>query len=288
MIYNSVLELIGKTPLVRIDEQIVVKLEMFNPGGSAKDRIGLSIIEDAINSGRLKPGDTVIEETSGNTGIGLALVCAVKGINLIVVMPDNMSIERVKLIKAYGAKIVLTPGKLGMQGAVDKALELHKEIPNSIIAGQFDNSANPMAHYRTTGPEIYRETDGKVDIFVAGIGTGGTISGTAKYLKEKNKNIKIVGVNPTEFPHKLQGIGAGFTPKNLNESIIDENIGVTTEQAYSSAQELSKKYGIFVGITSGAAFFAAKEMKKKYPGKQIVALLTDTGSRYISTEGFIE
>lgn len=305
-VYNSVTELIGSTPLIELKNYnqdnnlkatILAKLEYFNPAGSAKDRIAKSMIEEAEASGLIKPDSVIIEPTSGNTGIGLAAVAASKGLRTIFTMPETMSIERRNLLSAYGAEIVLTDGKLGMNGAIKKAEELAKEIPNSFIPSQFENPANPKAHYLTTGPEIWSDTDGKVDIFVAGVGTGGTISGTGKYLKEQNPNIKIVAVEPknspvlsqgTSGPHGLQGIGAGFVPKALDVEIIDEIITVTEDDAYRTGKSVARREGILVGISSGAALFAATEIAKRPEscGKTIVVLLPDTGERYMSTTMF--
>ncbi|MBQ5889725.1 MAG: cysteine synthase A [Clostridia bacterium] len=305
-IYGSVAELVGNTPLLELKRfaelngakaTILAKLEFFNPAGSVKDRVAKNIIDDAEKQGRLKPGSTIIEPTSGNTGIGLAAIAVSKGYRVIIVMPDSMSEERRNLIKAYGAELVLTEGKLGMTGAINRAEELLKEIPGSIIAGQFDNPANPEAHFTSTGPEIWDDTDGKVDVFVAGVGTGGTISGTGKYLKSKNPNIKVVAVEPTDSPllskgisgpHGLQGIGANFIPKTLDSDVYDEIITVSTEQAYQSAKNLAKSEGVLVGISSGAALFAAKEIahRPENENKRIVVLLADTGDRYLSTPLF--
>ncbi len=305
-VYKSVTELIGSTPLIelknynqdnKLKATILAKLEYFNPAGSAKDRIAKSMLEDAEISGLINPSSVIIEPTSGNTGIGLAAVAASKGLRTIFTMPETMSIERRNLLCAYGAEIVLTDGKLGMNGAIKKAEELAKEIPDSFIPSQFENPANPKAHYLTTGPEIWSDTDGKVDIFVAGVGTGGTISGTGKYLKEQNPNIKIVAVEPknspvlsqgTSGPHGLQGIGAGFVPKALDVDIIDEIITVTEEDAYHASKSVARREGILVGISSGAALFAATEIAK-HPDcqdKTIVVLLPDTGERYMSTPMF--
>lgn len=303
-IYSNVSELVGGTPLLRLKRfegengavaQLLAKLEFFNPGGSVKDRVAAAIIDDAEKKGILKSDSVIIEPTSGNTGIGLAAVAASRGYRLIITMPDTMSIERRKLIGAYGAEIVLTDGKLGMQGAIDKAQEIADNILNSFIAGQFVNPANPAAHYNSTGPEIWNDTDGKVDIFVAGVGTGGTLSGTGKYLKEKNPDIKIVAVEPTNSPvlskgesgkHGLQGIGAGFVPKTLDTDIYDEIITVDEEQAYNAARTLAKSEGVLVGISSGAALYAATELAKREDNKDktIVVLLPDTGERYLSTD----
>ena len=305
-IYGSVAELVGNTPLLELKRYaaldgakatILAKLEFFNPAGSVKDRVAKNIIADAEKQGRLKPGSTIIEPTSGNTGIGLAAIAVSKGYRVIIVMPDSMSEERRILIKAYGAELVLTEGKLGMTGAINRAEELLKEIPDSIIAGQFDNPANPEAHFTSTGPEIWDDTDGKVDIFVAGVGTGGTISGTGKYLKSMNPNIKVVAVEPTDSPllskgilgpHGLQGIGANFIPETLDTDIYDEIITVSTEQAFQSAKNLAKSEGVLVGISSGAALFAAKEiaLRPENENKRIVVLLADTGDRYLSTPLF--
>lgn len=306
MIFNSIDELIGKTPLVRLSRlekeyglkaEMVAKLEYFNPGGSVKDRVGLAMIEDAENKGLLKKGSVIIEPTSGNTGIGLSLVAAVRGYRVIIIMPDTMSIERRKLMSAYGAELILTDGKLGMNGAIAKAEELAREIPGSIIAGQFKNPANPMAHRMSTGPEIYEAADGKVDIFVGGVGTGGTVTGVGAYLKEKDENIKVVAVEPYSSAvlsgeaagkHGLQGIGAGFVPEVLDRDVIDEIIKVTEEEAYEAARALGKKEGILVGISSGAALSAAISLgtREENKGKRIVVLLPDTGERYLSSELF--
>lgn len=305
-IYNSVTELIGKTPLLRLNNfeknnslnaRILCKLERFNPAGSVKDRVALSMIIDAEDKGLIKKDGTIIEPTSGNTGIGIACVAAARGYNAVIVMPESMSIERRKLISAYGAKVVLTDASLGMAGAIAKAEELKEQIEGSIIAGQFVNPANPKAHIETTGPEIWEDTDGEIDIFVAGIGTGGTITGIGEYLKSKNPNIKIVGVEPTSSPliskgvsgaHGLQGIGANFIPDILNKEIFDEIITVSEEEAYAQGRELASSEGILSGITSGAALFAAKclAQRPQNNGKTIVALLPDTGERYLSTDMF--
>ncbi|MGM9961373.1 MAG: cysteine synthase A [Allobaculum sp.] len=307
-IHSSVLELIGNTPLVEVkniekndhlDARVVVKIESGNPGGSAKDRVGLNMILKAEQEGKLKEGTTIIEATSGNTGIGLAMVAAKRGYDVIIVMPDSMSAERRNLLKAFGAKLELTPGAKGMAGAIERADELAKEIGDVFIAGQFENEANPEIHYMTTGPEIWNDTDGQVDIFVAGIGTGGTISGTGKYLKEQNPNVKIVGVEPTNSavlsggkpgPHGLQGIGAGFVPNTLDTQIYDEIIKIDDEQAYEAGRKLAQTEGILAGITSGAALAAAEELAKRpeNKGKLIVAFLPDTGDRYLSTKMFSE
>ena len=298
-IYNSVTELIGNTPLLRINTKtkanIFAKLECFNPAGSAKDRVAYSIIKDAEEKGVLKKGSTIIEPTSGNTGIGIASMGVSRGYRVIIVMPDTMSVERRKLMTAYGAELVLTDGSLGMSGAIAKAEELQKEIPNSIVAGQFTNPANAMAHYKTTGPEIWNDTDGKVDVFVAGVGTGGTITGVGEYLKEKNPNVEIVAIEPdtsavlsgeSAGAHKLQGIGAGFIPEVLNTKVIDKIIKVSADDAYTTARNLAKNEGVLVGISSGAALFGALTLaeKEEYKGKNIVVLLPDTGDRYLSTD----
>ena len=302
-IFDRVTDLIGGTPLVAFDRiaqaygakaRILVKLECMNPAGSAKDRAALSMIEDAERSGKLKPGATIIEPTSGNTGIGLASVAAPRGYHVILVMPETMSLERRRLIAAYGAEIVLTPGKLGMQGAVDKANELNREIPGSIIAGQFVNPANPAAHYKSTGPEIWRDTDGSVDAFVAGIGTGGTITGVGRYLKEQNPGVQVVAVEPADSPllstgkagpHGIQGIGANFVPEALDRTVYDQVKTVQTADANAIAREIARTEGILVGISSGAAVSAALELAKQpeFEGKTIVVMLPDTGERYLST-----
>ena len=298
-IYNSVNELIGNTPLLKIktntNTNIFAKLERFNPAGSAKDRVAYSIIKDAEEKGILKKGSTIIEPTSGNTGIGIASMGVSRGYRVIIVMPDTMSVERRKLMTAYGAELVLTDGNLGMNGAIAKAEELQKEIPNSIVAGQFVNPANAMAHYKTTGPEIWNDTDGKVDVFVAGVGTGGTITGVGEYLKEQNPHIEIVAIEPdtsavlsgeSAGAHKLQGIGAGFIPEVLNIKVIDKIIKISAENAYNTARNLAKSEGILVGISSGAALYGALTLaeKEEYKGKNIVVLLPDTGDRYLSTD----
>ena len=307
-IYQSAEELIGKTPLLELTHiekadalgaRVLAKLESFNPGGSAKDRIAKMMIADAEASGRLKPGATIIEPTSGNTGIGLASVAAAKGYRVVIVMPETMSVERRMLMKAYGAELVLTEGERGMSGAIEKAEELAAQTPNSIIAGQFVNPSNPKAHRETTGPEIWEDTDGKVDIFVAGVGTGGTITGVAEYLKEKNPNVRIVAVEPASSPvltqgragaHEIQGIGANFVPAVLNRDLLDEVIPVENEAAFAMARRIGKAEGVLVGISSGAAAWAAVELAKRSEnaGKTIVALLPDTGDRYLSTKLFAE
>jgi len=303
-IYKSLTDLIGKTPLLELvnyekandlKASIVAKLEYFNPAGSVKDRIAKSMVEDAEARGLLKPGSVIIEPTSGNTGIGLASVAAAKGYRVILTMPETMSIERRNLLKAYGAEVVLTEGAKGMRGAIEKAEELAKEIPDSFIPGQFVNPANPAVHKATTGPEIWDDTDGKVDIFVAGIGTGGTITGTGEYLKSRNPNIKVIAVEPADSPvlskgvtgpHKIQGIGAGFVPDVLNTSVYDEIIAVDIEDAYRAGRAAARNEGLLVGISAGAALWAATEVAKRpeNAGKMIVVLLPDTGERYLSTE----
>ena len=301
-------DLIGNTPLLALNNygkelnlpaNILAKLEYFNPAGSAKDRIAVAMIEAAEEAGLLKEGSTIIEPTSGNTGIGLASVAAAKGYQTILTMPDTMSVERRNLLKAYGAQLVLTPGELGMQGAIDKAVELAKLIEGAFIPGQFDNPANPKAHYETTGPEIWRDTAGKVDVLVAGVGTGGTLSGTAKFLKEQNPEIKVVAVEPDvspvlqggeAAPHKLQGIGANFVPKNYDASVVDEVLGITAEDAYKTCRLLAKHEGLLVGVSSGAAAYAATLLaqREEYKDKNIVVILPDSGERYLSTPGFVE
>ena len=302
-IAKQLTELIGNTPLLELQKfsafkgletPITVKVEFFNPGGSVKDRIALAMIEDAEKKGILKPGATIIEPTSGNTGVGLALVSAVRGYHLILTMPETMSIERRNLVKAYGAEVRLTPGKDGMSGAIKAANELRDSIPGSVILQQFENPANPQRHYETTGQEIWNQTDGKIDIFVAGVGTGGTISGVARALKEKNPNVKIVAVEPASSavlsgnpsgPHKIQGIGAGFVPKTYAGEYIDEILPVENDAAILTGRQLALQEGLLVGISSGAAAFAASEIAKRpeNKGKKIVALLPDTGERYLST-----
>ena len=308
-IYSKATELIGRTPLLKVenymqaqgieDATILVKLEYLNPAGSVKDRIALSMVEDAEKKGILKPGATIIEPTSGNTGIGLASVAAAKGYRAILTLPDTMSVERRNLLKAYGAELVLTEGAKGLKGAIAKAEELQQEIPGAVILAQFDNAANPAVHAATTGPEIWEDTDGQVDIFVAGIGTGGTITGVGTYLKSKNPKVQVVAVEPSDSPvlsggkpgpHKLQGIGAGFVPTVLNTQVYDEVFTVTTEQAFSTGREIARKEGVLVGITSGAALYAASQLalRPENKGKTIVALLPDSGDRYLSTAMFAE
>lgn len=302
-IAKKLTELIGNTPLLELnkfsslkglEQPIIAKIESFNPGGSVKDRVALAMIEDAEDKGLLKPGATIIEPTSGNTGVGLALVAAVKGYKLILTMPETMSIERRNLVKAYGATVKLTSGKEGMKGAIKAAEELRDSIPGSIILQQFENQANPQKHYATTGKEIWRDTDGAVDIFVAGVGTGGTISGVGRYLKEQNPNVKVVAVEPTTSPvlsggqsgpHKIQGIGAGFIPSTYNSKYVDEIFQVDNDQAILTGRQLAQNEGLLVGISSGAAAFAASELAKRpeNKGKRIVTLLPDTGERYLST-----
>ena len=305
-IYKDATELIGNTPLVEfnhiekkegLNAKILAKLENFNPAGSVKDRIAKEMIEDAERKGTLKPGATIIEPTSGNTGIGLASIATAKGYKAIIVMPETMSVERRNIIKAYGAEIVLTEGAKGMKGAIAKAEELSKEIPDSFVAGQFVNPANPEAHRKTTGPEIWNDTDGKVDIFVAGVGTGGTVTGVGEYLKQQNPDVKVVAVEPATSPvlskgtagaHKIQGIGAGFVPDTLNTKIYDEIITIDNDAAFEGGKEIASIEGILVGISSGAAFVAAKELAKRpeNAGKTIVVLLPDSGDRYYSTPLF--
>lgn len=308
-IFTKSTQLIGKTPLLKVenyrkecgiaDVELLAKLEYLNPAGSVKDRVALAMIEDAEKKGILKPGATIIEPTSGNTGIGLASVAAAKGYRTVLTLPETMSVERRKLLKAYGAELVLTDGALGMKGAIAKAEELEKSIPGAVILGQFDNPANPAAHAATTGPEIWEDTDGQIDIFVAGVGTGGTVTGIGAYLKSKNPRIRVVAVEPADSPvlsggkpgpHKLQGIGAGFVPSILNTQVYDEIIGVTTEEAFAAGRLLARREGILVGITSGAAIFAAAELAKRpeNAGKTIVALLPDSGDRYLSGPMFTE
>lgn len=307
-IYKGAIELVGNTPLVEVTNiekkeqlkaRLLVKLEYFNPAGSVKDRVGKAMIEDAERTGRLKPGSVIIEPTSGNTGIGLAAVSAVKGYRMILTMPDTMSVERRNILKAYGAEIVLTPGEKGMSGAIEKAEELAKEIPDSFIPGQFDNPVNPRAHMESTGPEIWQDTDGQVDLFVASVGTGGTLTGTGTYLKEKNPRIKVIAVEPSTSavlsggnagPHKIQGIGAGFIPKVLDTRVYDEIITVDNEAPFATAKMLARTEGLLTGISSGAALYAAIEVARRpeNEGKTIVALLPDSGDRYYSTALFVE
>lgn len=305
-IYTSIGQLIGKTPLVELtnieeefglDSKILGKFEYLNPSGSVKDRIAKAMIEDAIREGKLHAGSVIIEPTSGNTGIGLASVAAAYGFRAIIVMPETMSVERRQLMKAYGAELVLTEGSKGMKGAIAKAKELAEEIPDSFIPGQFENPSNPRIHFLTTGPEIYEDTDGAVDIFVAGVGTGGTITGTGRYLKSKNPNIKVVAVEPEQSPvlskgaagsHKIQGIGAGFVPDVLDTSVYDEVITVSNEDAFATGKYIGKKEGVLVGISSGAALWAAIQLagREENKGKNIVVLFPDTGDRYLSTDLF--
>lgn len=305
-VYNSVEQLVGNTPLLELTRierdmslgaKVLAKLESFNPSGSVKDRVALAMLLDAEKKGLLKQGGTVIEPTSGNTGIGLAAVAAARGYKAVIVMPDSMSMERRLLMTAYGAELVLTDGAKGMSGAIEKAEELAVNIPNSIIAGQFDNPANPEIHYNTTGPEIWRDTDGQVDIFVAGVGTGGTITGTGRYLKEHNPNVKVVAVEPAESPllsggkaapHGIQGIGANFVPSVLDTGIYDEIVTVTTQQACEAGRLLGRREGVLAGISSGAALWAAMELARRpeNQGKNIVVLLPDTGERYLTTDMF--
>lgn len=303
MIHKNITDLIGHTPLVELskfsalqglDTPIIAKVEFFNPGGSVKDRVGLAMIEDAERKGTLKPGATIIEPTSGNTGVGLALASAVKGYKLILTMPETMSVERRNLVKAYGAHVKLTPGKDGMPGAIKAAEALRQSIPGAVILEQFENPANPRKHYETTGVEIWNDTDGKIDIFVAGVGTGGTISGIGKYLKEQNPNVKVVAVEPASSPvlnggpsgaHKIQGIGAGFVPKTYDASVVDEVLDIAGDDSIRAGRQLAQNDGMLVGISSGAAAFAAAQLAKRpeNKGKTIVALLPDTGERYLST-----
>ena len=299
-VYQNLIELVGNTPILRLNNvektnnltgEIYAKLEKYNPAGSVKDRAALEIIEDAERRGILKPGATIIEPTSGNTGIGLAFIARLKGYKVILTMPSSMSEERIKVLKAYGAEVVLTDAALGMQGSLDKADEILKQTPGAIIAGQFTNPANVDAHYKTTGPEIWEDMDGNIDVFIASVGTGGTLTGTAKYLKEKNKDIKIVAVEPAESPliskgiagqHGIQGIGANFIPEILDRNIIDEVYTVTTDEAYQSSREVAQKEGLLVGISSGSVIAAAKHYAKN--NKKVVIILPDSGERYLSTE----
>ena len=307
-IAEKLTDLIGNTPLLALNNygkalelpaKVLAKLEYFNPAGSAKDRIAIAMIEVAEKEGLLKAGSTIIEPTSGNTGIGLACVAAVKGYQTILTMPDTMSVERRNLLKAYGAQLVLTPGELGMQGAIDKAVELAAMMEGAFIPGQFDNGANPKAHYETTGPEIWRDTEGKVDVVIAGVGTGGTLSGTAKFLKEQNPAIKVIAVEPDASPvlkgepaapHKLQGIGANFIPKNYDASVVDEVMDISAEDAYKTCRLLAKHEGLLVGVSSGAAAYAATlvAQREENKDKNIVVILPDGGERYLSTPGFID
>ena len=307
-VYKAISDLIGNTPLVELthieekeglEARVVAKVEFFNPAGSVKDRIAKKMIEDAEKAGKIKPGATLIEPTSGNTGIGIASVAAAKGYKAIMTMPETMSVERRNLLKAYGAKVVLTDGKAGMKGAIAKAQELAATTPNSFIPSQFENPSNPQAHYESTGPEIWKDTEGKVDIFVAGVGTGGTVSGTGKYLKDQNPNVKVVAVEPATSPvlseghagpHGIQGIGAGFVPNTLDTSVYDEVFTVTNEQAYEIGRLIAHNEGMLVGISSGAATYAAIQIAKRpeNKGKTIVVLLPDTGERYLSTPMFAE
>lgn len=307
-VYNSMQDLIGHTPLVALhrlqanhnsNATVLAKIEYLNPAGSVKDRVAREMIADAEASGKLQPGATIIEPTSGNTGIGLAAIAAVRGYKVVITMPDTMSVERCNLMKAYGAELVLTEGSKGMQGAIEKAEELARQIPGSIVAGQFNNPANPAAHIKTTGPEIWEDTDGTVDMFIAGVGTGGTVSGVSAYLKDKNPAIQIIAVEPagspvlaggSAGPHKLQGIGAGFIPKTMNTESYDEIIAVKNEDAFAIGREIARTEGLLVGISSGAALWAALEVAKRPENaeKTIVVLLPDTGDRYLTTEMFAE
>ncbi len=300
--YNKIIDLIGNTPILKLNEieketksinNLFAKMEMFNPAGSIKDRAALKMIEEAINDGLINQETLIVDATSGNTGIGLSMVCALKKLKLVITMPDSMSNERIKLMEAYGTKVVLTPGILGMSGAIDLALKIKEENKNSFMPSQFDNFNNPLAHYTTTGPEIYDAMDGNIDYLISAIGTGGTISGIGKFLKEKNPNIKIIGVEPLSSPfitkgisgsHKIQGIGAGFIPKILNLDYVDEILTITNEEAYRCANLIAKKEGILVGISSGAALGAALELSKKIINKNIIIIFSDSGERYLSTD----
>ncbi len=306
MVYKDMTEMIGRTPMLRLDAfakeagagaDITAKLEYFNPAGSVKDRVALNMINEMEKSGAIKPGSTIIEPTSGNTGIGLAAVGTARGYRVILTMPETMSVERRQLVAAYGAEVVLTDGAQGMSGAIKKADELKEDIPGAVIAGQFENPANPQAHYKTTAPEIWRDMNGKIDAFVAGIGTGGTVSGIGRFLKEQSPDIKIIGVEPASSPvitkghagsHKIQGIGAGFVPKTLDTEILDEVLTCTDEAAFEYSRKIAKTQGILVGISSGCAAWAAVEVSKRpeFAGKSIVVLLPDTGDRYLSTGVF--
>ena len=305
-VYKAISDLIGNTPLVELthieekeglDSRVVAKVEFFNPAGSVKDRIAKKMIEDAEKKGLIKPGATLIEPTSGNTGIGIASVAAAKGYKAIMTMPETMSVERRNLLKAYGAKVVLTDGKAGMKGAIAKAQELAAATPNSFIPSQFENPSNPQAHYESTGPEIWKDTEGKVDIFVAGVGTGGTVSGTGKYLKDKNPNVKVVAVEPATSPvlsqghagpHGIQGIGAGFVPGVLDKNVYDEILTVSNEDAFETARMIAREEGILIGISAGANVYASMQLatRPEYQGKRIVTILCDTGERYLSTDLF--
>lgn len=293
MIYKSLLEMVGKTPMLEIQKGLLLKLERFNPGGSVKDRIALAMIEDAEKNGQLVPGSTIIEPTSGNTGIGLAWIGRLKGYRVILTMPETMSVERRNLLAAYGAELVLTPGAEGMKGAIAKAKQICEQTPNARILGQFVNPANPAIHYATTGQEIWDDTDGQVDVFIAGVGTGGTVSGVGRALKEKNMMVEIIAVEPASSPvlsggqpgpHKIQGIGAGFQPDTYQPAYVDRIMQITNEEAFDAARSLAKDHGLLVGISSGAAFAAAQKLasQPEYQGKNIVALMPDTGERYLS------
>lgn len=294
-IKKNILETIGNTPLVMISKNIIAKIESKNPGGSVKDRIAYKMIFEALNEGKINKDTVIIEPTSGNTGVGLAMVCAALQLKCIIVMPDTMSMERRMLLQAYGAELILTEGKLGMKGAIHEANQLHEEILNSFIPQQFENSNNPLIHYETTAKEIYQDMDGDIDFFVAGIGTGGTISGVGKYLKEMNPNIQVIGVEPFESAlitrgvvgsHKIQGIGAGFLPKNLNLEVIDDVYAIDSDEAFIGSKTLAKEHGILVGISSGAAYVAALKVSEQWKNKKIVVLFPDTGERYLSTTLF--